>query len=184
MAIPVDSVQREYDSSGTISLVNTTENLLFTYTKPTLPHIGETWNLTVRLFSNSTTGINVSYQNLYLLSPDWWEGQKNFLVHPNETQTQIYVSHITGDTPLGLAFYIRLLNNTQNAWGTYELTKLHSGYEFPVDTAHLYVSDISAWLEEMSGDNSTPFDEKIFVIGIPVIALLVISVLIYRKRIK
>lgn len=150
----------EYDTSGVFSLTNTTDWEKLVFTPGSLVHIGTTWNLTVHVFENSTTAINITYQNNYILSPDWWEGRQSIIMFPNETHTEIYTSHVTGDTPLGLAFYFSLINSSKYVNGQYFLSLVHLGYPCDVGTSHLFVSNITAWLESLSSTTTSSSTES------------------------
>ncbi|MFX0087771.1 MAG: hypothetical protein ACFFAU_19120, partial [Candidatus Hodarchaeota archaeon] len=57
--------------------------------------IGATWNLTVHLHSNSTSGILVSFLSL---DPLWYSGIKEFGVSPGQTFSENYTQHGMSDS--------------------------------------------------------------------------------------
>ena len=135
-----------HDRHGTFTLDPSSEPITLVSTDHVRAQIGTTWNLTIRVSNNSSSAINVSFWNSYIREPYWWEGEKTLFIHPNETYSELYISHITGDTPLEPLFLVSLVNNTGQAQGFYNLTLLHPGYSYFVGTSRLYVSDIFAWI--------------------------------------
>jgi hypothetical protein len=130
--------------------------------------IGTTWNLTVHLFSNSNSSVNITAQYYYFTRDYWWEGAKFLVLHPGDTHSEIYISHITTDYPVEPIFHISLLDSEGYAQGIYNLTLLHLGYSVDVGTGELYVPDISAWLDSSSSSsisfNTSPLLFDLFLL--------------------
>ncbi|MHA2075890.1 MAG: hypothetical protein ACW97X_14815, partial [Candidatus Hodarchaeales archaeon] len=128
----------------------TTEKETLCSVSGSYPLIGETWNLTVNLAHNSSSGLEVEMWGYYLYNLTEWEGAKEFQVAVGENHSEIYISHFICDYPAFPVFDITLTNSTGLAHGTYSLKKIAEGYHIDVGTGHTYISDISAWLVHRS----------------------------------
>jgi len=138
--------------TGSFSVVNTTEsNYLFE------DHIwgisiGATWNVSIRVHSNSTTGIFVTFISL---DPNDWTGIKDFQVHPGQTFTNNYTQHGMSDNVPYFNFNYILVESMKNASGTYNFTLVHSGYHSEYRTGSIFVSNITEWLLKKQSSNSS-----------------------------
>jgi hypothetical protein len=99
------------------------------------------------------------------------------MVYPNYTHSEVYISHSTGDTPAGLNFHLSLVDPAGNATGTYYLTLVREGYLVNVGTSHLYVSNITAWLEQQSSVTTNPVPLSLGIISFSIAVFI-----IFRKR--
>ncbi|MHA1169535.1 MAG: hypothetical protein ACTSRU_17045, partial [Candidatus Hodarchaeales archaeon] len=144
----------EYDKFGSFILDNTSEQKEMVGALPPLARIGTAWNLTVSVGGNSTSGVNITFHEHFAHVIDWWEGVKMFTVSPNQTRSEIYVSHAVADFPIEPMFYCSLVESTGYASGDYQLLLIHGGYPFDVGTGETSVSNITAWLEELSSTNN------------------------------
>ena len=138
---------------GRFSIANTSEQqaldvILFT------SEIGATYNFTISVHSNSSSGILISF---FAGMPRDWEGPLELRLDPDQSVTVSYVCHVTADVYDAAYFHYKLLESSKNASGTYQLEQVHPGYSAGfVGTSHLYVSDITLWLERQSRIYGTP----------------------------
>ncbi len=119
--------------------------------------------------------------SLFNGSGKYIEGVKTFILIPNETRTETYVSHFESDGILRRFSYIQLIDGTKNASGTYLVEKVHSGYYITVGTGETYIANITQWLAEISAttNNTIPAIPAIeWIIGV------VVSVIWYRRKKK
>ncbi|MHA1941044.1 MAG: hypothetical protein ACW97P_04900 [Candidatus Hodarchaeales archaeon] len=110
-----------FDPSGTFVIENTSDlhNLCGIY--GSYPFVGETWNLTVVVDMNSSSGVTI-FSSTYVSSyQKHWEGALEFSVFPNHSQTQTYISHLQIDTTAFPLFDIALINSSGCANGSYKL---------------------------------------------------------------
>jgi hypothetical protein len=169
--------------SGNFSLSNTPESaLLFSFG---ISGIGLTYNLTISLQSNSTSNVSFSIFNN---TGKHIEGWKIFTLSPNETRTEMYVSHYTSDViPLRSAYY-QLIDGTKNASGTFLLQEVHGGYNIPtvtIVTGPIYIENITAWLESLSRTKSISTSQSlIFKPSLYGVSFLIVlfSLVWYRRR--
>ncbi|MHA2052610.1 MAG: hypothetical protein ACW99F_03330 [Candidatus Hodarchaeales archaeon] len=154
-----------FDPSGTFVIENTSDlhNLCGIY--GSYPFVGETWNLTVVVDMNSSSGVTI-FSSTYVSSyQKHWEGALEFSVFPNHSQTQTYISHLQIDTTAFPLFDIALINSSGCANGSYKLEKIFNGYHVDdLVTGHTYISNLTAWLEELSITTSSTSDTIDFVI--------------------
>ncbi|UCG03670.1 MAG: hypothetical protein JSW11_06715 [Candidatus Heimdallarchaeota archaeon] len=134
------------DEEGIFSLSNTSDRyILF---KETIyaneRHIGTTWNLTIEISSNSSTGVKFSFESQ---ATDWFEGIKEFQVDPNKARSEVYIAHCTSDETPGFNFLYSLLSPEKNASGIYKIERIHPGYLLDEGSDQSCVWDISAWLK-------------------------------------
>lgn len=119
--------------------------------------IGEKYNVSLNLDSNSTTAVNITVAT-ESSNPNMWEGPPQFTLHPAESFTTIYISHVCGDN-LGWImpyFFLQLLNSTASASGSYLACVLSEGYSHPdCGTGQALVINITQWLSEMSYSTSS-----------------------------
>jgi len=119
---------RPTKGEGTFHLENTTEEKKLCGITGSYPLVGETWNLTIQVAENSSTGINISFYGYYVANLSWWDGTKVFQVEPGNTHSEIYLSHFSCDFPSFPSFKIALINSTKQARGSYRLEKIGKGY--------------------------------------------------------
>ncbi|MHA2096488.1 MAG: hypothetical protein ACW98F_17855 [Candidatus Hodarchaeales archaeon] len=113
--------------------------------------IGTTWNVSIYVHSNSTSAVEFQFGSL----ESSWEGNRSFIVSPNNSYTSVYVQHLVSDNIGTWWIDYGLVNPTGNASGTFTVQKINEGYSVWVGTGHLYVSNITAWLESLSQPKST-----------------------------
>jgi hypothetical protein len=117
--------------------------------------IGATTNVTISVHSNSSSGILVSFSTTR--PKYYWEGPLELRLEPDQSVTVSYICHFTADQSNAAYFHYKLLESSKNASGTYQLEQVHPGYTAAfIGTSHLYVSDITLWLEHQSRIYGTP----------------------------
>ena len=146
-----------------------------------VPRIGQTWNVTLQLDDDSTTGVEweaktgSNYENM-------WEGPAQFTQTEGEIVTHQYISHVCGDNMghTGLFFGLTLIDSTGSISGSYSAELLFGGYANPPEcgTGQLIVPDISEWLASQSSQEN-PNLAPIIIFGCLVIIILVTNA---RKR--
>jgi hypothetical protein len=179
---------RPTSGEGTFHLENTTEEKELCGIVGSYPLVGETWNLTIQVAANSSTGINVSFYGHYVYNMSWWDGAKAFQVEPGTTHSEIYLSHFTCDFPAFPSFNIALQDSTKQASGSYWLEKIEKGYLIDVGTGDTYIANITAWLNEMTtssskthlSSSSTTSPTTTSAVKWPVVLLVVILTAILR----
>jgi hypothetical protein len=179
-SIAIDEIrfkETEYSSvlqTGTFSVSNT-PNLTYIFHLNYIPRIGQTWNITFKLDSNSTT--SVKYKAKY--GRGMWEGPEEFNSSIGENITHQYISHVCGDNygTLWIYFYIRLHNISASASGSYSANLLFGGYTNPegCNTGRVIIDDIEKWVNPPP----TP-PHPLVTIGIG--TLTVIFLYYYRKK--
>ncbi len=142
------------------------------FTLDKIPLIGQEWNISIKLHENSTTNV------IWTVSsgqPYFWEGPSQFIMNPNETVTQIYISHITGDNYgyIMLNFYLQLSNSTAGVSGSYQTILISEGYWENVGTGQLYVSDINSWLKGKSNSSQFLLESLLLLLGLIIIVILI-----------
>ncbi|MCK4848553.1 MAG: hypothetical protein KAT16_05995 [Candidatus Heimdallarchaeota archaeon] len=167
--------------TGSFSLDNTSESKTLVGGDGIIgSQIGETWDLTIDVHSNSTTNINFS-MSTYI--PQWWEGTKTFILNPNQTHTESFVLHCITDIigHMSLDFLYELVESEKAVSGTYYLKKVNVGYPYSgFLTGPIYVSNITEWISSNSSTNSIPESNSTdgFMIGVVIVGLL----LLYRRK--
>jgi hypothetical protein len=147
-----DSLVTDYsiNLTGTFFLDNTSDQSYLCGASGSFPLVGETWNITIVVDLNSTSGVNVFYSTYYAIHQDYWEGVRQFTVLPNQSQTHMYISHVQIDTTAFPVFDIALTNSSGYARGSYIFEKVFSGYYLEnLGTGMTYVSDITVWLDSL-----------------------------------
>jgi hypothetical protein len=114
-------------------------------------NIGTRWNLTLHVHANSTSsviittylddGVELNEQKEPL------SGNFKFQVAPNETRSEIYVSHTACNAISSFYFNASLMNVLSSASGTYHFQETHPGYNPYVDTDCAHADNITLWLE-------------------------------------
>ena len=145
------------------------------------PLIGETWNLTIAVNENSTSGIRITMSSSYYSYHElWWEGNRNFTIEPGENRTESYISHVCTDYPAFPAFFIELLIGSKDANGTYSLILIQKGTLADIGaTGQTYIWNITRWLENKSQTSSSIIRADGLMFGL--IASLIILVKIHSK---
>ena len=130
---------------GSFQLYNTSEQkTLFEFYSMGM---GQSYNVTTHLHTNSSSGVSFS---IFHESGINIEGVKMFTLAPNETRTETYVSHWASDgVPLRKALYL-LVEGTKNASGSYQVQKVHEGYDIDVGFGETYIANITEWLYSVS----------------------------------
>lgn len=143
---------------GSFYLTNTSENFLLLEKRIYSSYIGTTWNLSIQVDINSSSGINVTLRQSQSRIPKIWEGCPEFQVNPNESRSELYVNHEVSDDLQDINFQYSLLKPSRNASGYYQIEVTHPGY--PVDwdlvkTGTYYVANITAWVEKHERQSTT-----------------------------
>jgi hypothetical protein len=160
------SVNSKYTTiSGNFLIENTTDNMkIFQIFE--VPFIGQTWNVTLYLDNDSTTGITGSATSAWA---NIWEGPSQFELQGGEIINVQYILHACGDfyDNFILKFHIQLQNSAASAQGAYSAVMHFQGYGLPKEcnTGQTYVADITKWLNRGQGS----FSDEL------VLAFLVIS---------
>ena len=136
--------------------------------------IGATWDLTIYVHANSTTNINFSMSTY---NPQWWEGNRTFILSPNQTCTQRFVLHATTDVigEISLDFLYELIETNQAVSGTYHVEKVSDGYLYTgIVTGPIYISNITEWISSKPFTSSKTESNSIdgFLIGIEILGLI------------
>jgi hypothetical protein len=186
--VPISTIQnenlgRDLNKEGTFSLYNTTEKETLCFVSGSYPLIGETWNLTINLAHNSSSGLEVEMWGHYLYNLTEWEGTKEFQVAAGENISEIYISHFICDYPAFPAFDIHLTNSTGFAHGTYTLKQIAAGYHIDVGTGDTYISDISAWLVHRNENQTSSSSIDYFSLLEYSISIL-LFIMVKRKYLK
>ena len=151
----LQGVTKIISQTGSFSIQNTYESkTLFSGDGILGSRIGATWDLTIYLHSNSTTNINFSMSTY---NPQWWEGNKTFILNPNQTHTEKYVLHCTTDVlnHLSLNFLFELIENEKAVSGIYYIEKVSEGYPYSgIVTGPIYIANITEWISLNSSTNS------------------------------
>jgi hypothetical protein len=170
---------------GFFTLENTSNHEILLDSEITIGTIGRTFLFTVTLYANSSSAVHISF---YGYPNNWFEGEKEFNVYPNQTRSEIYVSHgVSDDTPyLGFEYY--LVEPEKNASGTFEVLETHPGYPVDVGTSHIYVENITMWIEAQSSESMSNFTsttdtatDSLSILGFFIGSSFII---IYRKQRK
>ncbi len=145
----------ERSLSGRFYFKNSSEpNSIFRLLYYSAVRIGEKYNVSFSLDSNSTTDVRITCS----ISPNMWEGPTEISLQPSETKSQIYISHVCGDN-LGVispVFKLQLINSTAKVSGYYKAVLLFDGYQHPsCGTGQIIVSNITQWLFDISSSNKT-----------------------------
>ncbi|MFX0185287.1 MAG: hypothetical protein ACFE95_19570 [Candidatus Hodarchaeota archaeon] len=161
-------------------IANTTEKESLDIYLP-LSTIGATYNFTITVHSNSSSGIIVSILHVHVREGPIWEGPSELRLEPGRTVTVSYISHFTSwcGTDSTTYFHYGLLKSSKNASGTYQLVNVHPGY--PVGEPipfHLYVSDISLWVERRSNIYGTPE----LAVGVFLLCIGILVVISWLRR--
>ena len=166
----------DFDQEGTFFVSNIShEEEIFKLDK--IPYIGQKWNITFSLDSDSTTSI---IWKVVSGSPLFWEGISPFIMDPGDTVVNQYTSHITGDNygSIMARYKITLVNITGSARGSYKAVLVAEGYWENIGTGQLYVSDIEAWRRSRTTTEYFPGKE----IGISLIIGVILLGLYLLKR--
>ncbi|MHA2248313.1 MAG: hypothetical protein ACXADY_25410 [Candidatus Hodarchaeales archaeon] len=189
--------------SGSFFLANTTEGIILLNEWFYVWNIGTTWNLTIHVFSNSSSAVNITMIRAAMSDGfDWWfSGNFTYQIYPNEIRSEIYVSHVSCDYIPSYNFKCSLADVSENASGTYLFQTIHRGYDVSVGTGCMSVGNITAWLEHpttepssttnpttLSSSTSTTVSETESAIAsidssIVIFSLLTIIVFVRRRRI-
>ena len=171
--------------AGTFSVANSTEN--FTLLKDmvyAISFIGTTWNLTTSLHGNSSSAIGIFFVGSSDNLGSDFVGTGYFVINPNESVTEQYVGHTASDDLPGFNFQYFLSDATKNASGRYQVTLIHLGYHVTVGTGHLYIRNITAWLERMSSTPSSVVSSGFLLLAILINFSIFIICLKKKKRPK
>ncbi len=120
--------------SGSFSLVNSTdqyrllERNLFSF------NIGTIWNLTIFIWSNSSTGVNITKVISGGYHRDSFSGPNAFQVAVNESYSAFYNSTSVCDYIQELNFNYCLLDPLGYVWGDYTVQKINEGVPVNVGT--------------------------------------------------
>ncbi len=174
----------QYDLSGRFVLSNTTEKEWFVSPNELIPWIGTTWNLMIGVDANSSSDVRVSF-NYSLMSdhPERWEGPREFSIKPDDVESAVYISHFVADFIIYPNYYIELIHSIANASGFFQLNLTHRGYRYDVGTSHLYVSNITAWLENPpDSDDKTPIALYLVFYGGGLIVIILMIIIMYRVK--
>jgi hypothetical protein len=114
---------------GSFFIANTTEQKVLDIYLP-LSNIGVTYNFTITVHSNSSSGIIVSILHVHVREGPIWEGPSELRLEPDRTVTVCYISHFVSwcGTDSDTYFHYGLLESSKNASGTYQLVIVHPGY--------------------------------------------------------
>ena len=145
--------------TGFFSISNTSDQYtLFQETVyATVMHIGTPWELSISVSSNSSS--KVAFVLLRQASR-WFEGTEAFQVHPNETRSELYVSHCASDETAGFNFRYSLVDNQKDASGNYNITRIHFGYPVDIGSGDTCIWDIAAWLKDYNSSSTVPSVSK------------------------
>ena len=146
-----DSIQGTLDEIFSIEKTNSSTRLL--RQSPVPGHIGSTFNVSISLSYNSTSGVHFVFGADFYY--DYWEGPKKFDLAPNESYNAIYVQHHASDN--GAPFWIEysLTTPTLNASGMFSIKRIHVGYFLNPGTGTIYIENITAWLLSQSKSMTT-----------------------------
>ena len=133
--------------------------------------IGTTYNVTITVHSNSSSGVNFSPRNLGM-----WDGLSEFQVFPNETLTTSYISHCMSDEPPEILFRYSLIDSSKNASGMYHILCVDPGYQISIGIGHTCITDISAWLNPKQASSPS--------IGLILMSLVLLIVKKRQKRLR
>ncbi|UCE12999.1 MAG: hypothetical protein JSV04_12505 [Candidatus Heimdallarchaeota archaeon] len=141
--------------SGSFFLENTTEGIKILEWFEILK-LGTTWNLTIHVHANSSSAVNITMIRYMVTDPSGWlSGPITFLVFPNETRSESYVSHFACDAVPSYSFQCSPENSLEIASGTYNFQKTHKGYSVDHGTDCSSIGNITAWLEGESTTSSS-----------------------------
>ncbi|MHA2227449.1 MAG: hypothetical protein ACXAC8_19690 [Candidatus Hodarchaeales archaeon] len=129
-------------------------NSIFRLLYYTAVRIGEKYNVSFSLDSNSTTDVRITCY----ISPNLWEGPTEMNLQPSETKSHIYISHVCGDNldTISPVFKLLLMNSTAKVSGHYKAVLLFAGYQHPsCGTGQAVVENITHWLVDISSSNKT-----------------------------
>lgn len=174
----------QYDLSGRFILSNKTEEELLVSSIDSYPQIGTTWNLTIDVDTNSSSSVLIKF-NYSLMSkhPERWEGPREFVVNPDEVRSAVYISHFISDFIVSPNVYIKLINPSANASGFFYLNLIDPGYPYDVGTSHLYVSNITAWLENPpDDDDKTPIALSLVFYGGGLLVIILMIIILFRVK--
>lgn len=154
-SIPVE-VDHLSPELGSFFFSNTTEETIL------LNHwyegfkIGTTWNLSVTVHANSTSAVNISMIDWSMneIWPRGLTGNLSFQVYPNQTRSEIYVSHVSCDYIVSYNFKCSLAEVSESASGSFSFQIVHHGYVASHGTGCVSVGNISAWLEQPTTEPS------------------------------
>ncbi|MHA2156823.1 MAG: hypothetical protein ACXABU_15880 [Candidatus Hodarchaeales archaeon] len=145
----------EHSLSGKFYFENSSElNSIFRLLYYTAVRIGEKYNVSFSLDSNSTTDVRIACY----ISPNLWEGSTEINLQPSETKNQIYISHVCGDNlgTISPVFKLQLMNSTAKASGYYKAVLLFDGYQHSsCGIGQTVVTNITQWLVDISSSNKT-----------------------------
>ncbi len=187
-AISIQNMMGEFfhqnDTSGRFILSNKTEEELLVSLIDPYPRIGTTWNLTIDVDTNSSSSVLIKFNYSKMSKhPEWWEGPQEFVVNPSEVRSVVYISHFTSDFSFSPDVYIRLVNPSSNVSGFYHLNLINPGYPYDVGTSHLYVSNITAWLQNPPDEGEkTPIALYLVFYGGILITIILMIVFIFRLK--
>ncbi|MHA2164398.1 MAG: hypothetical protein ACXAAT_00915 [Candidatus Hodarchaeales archaeon] len=146
-------ISKHINSEETFNIDNTNSTQRLFQKWP--EYIGSTWNVSIFLSPNSTSGVKFVFGTNFGYYYSYWEGPKEFEVHPNETYNAIYVQHYESDAVVDWWMDYSLLEPTKNASGEYAIQKTNAGYLANVGTGETYIENITAWLLSQSKSMTT-----------------------------
>ncbi|UCG00919.1 MAG: hypothetical protein JSW11_15040 [Candidatus Heimdallarchaeota archaeon] len=159
-------------------------------------NIGTHWNLTVHIHPNSTSAVKITAfldDGISLRQQkEPLSGNFTFQVSPNETCSEIYVSHTACDEIHFFYFNGSLTNVSGIASGTFHFQETHPGYNPYVDTDCVHAENITLWLETrrtdyyITSESSTTIQlhTSSFSLFTIIFTLFVIVFIKYRRRIN
>jgi hypothetical protein len=118
-------------------------------------YVGSTWNVSIFLFPNSTSGLKFQFGTIFGGYYSYWEGPREFEVTPNQNYTVTYIQHHQSDAVVEWFLNYTLLESSMNASGTYSFFQTNYGYPAAIGTGEIYVVNITAWLETRDLTTST-----------------------------
>ena len=149
--------------ANNFSVSNTTSSVRLLEQSAELPYLGKTWNVSIHILPNSTSGVSVEFNahNKHFGNPAQftWEGPEIFEIAPNETYNTKYVQHMVSDDMGSWWLDYRLLDPTKQANGVYSIHVTNVGYYVDIGLGNLYKSDITDWLLSQNQDGSFPLVE-------------------------
>ena len=178
-----NSIKGTLNEAFSIGKTNSSTRLL--RQSPVPGHIGSTFNLSISLSSNSTSGVHFVFGAYDYYA--YWEGPKEFDLAPNESYNAIYVQHFASDA--GAPFWIdySLTTPTLNASGMFSIKRIHVGYFVNVGTGELYIENITAWLlsqPKSTTTSSTTTPSTHTTTSIELATILVGVTVVFLRRIR
>jgi hypothetical protein len=170
----------ERSLSGRFYFENSSElNSIFRLLYYTAVRIGEKYNVSFSLDSNSTTDVRITCS----ISPNMWEGPTEINLQPSETMSQIYISHVCGDNlgAISPVFKLQLINITAKVSGDYKAVLLFDGYQHPScgGTGQAIVANITQWLVDISSSNKTT---SYVTRELPIYVFLWLILIVFKRK--